>query len=248
MLEISQLGKSFGGLHALSDFSVVVRAGEILGLIGPNGSGKTTAINVLTGLYPASKGGLALSGQDLTAAKSEKIARAGIARTFQNLRLFSSQSVLDNVRTGQTIHCRSPLSRFSAFASTEEKQLRCEALALIERFGLGERVDWPAGSLSYGEKKRLEIARALAMRPKVLLLDEPAAGMNPVELEWLMAAIREIGQSGIAVILVEHHMRLIMRVCDNLAVLNFGVKIAEGPPSDIARHPEVIAAYLGVAH
>jgi ABC-type branched-subunit amino acid transport system ATPase component len=189
-----------------------------------------------------------MGGHELTDAKPEVIARAGMVRTFQNLRLFSSHSVMDNVRTGQSILCKSMLSRFSAFATKEELELRREADALIERFGLWDRRDWPAGVLSYGEKKRLEMARALAMRPKVLLLDEPAAGMNAVELEWLMKVIREIGASGVSVVLVEHHMKLIMNVCDNIAVLNFGAKIAEGAPVAISCDPEVITAYLGKSH
>ena len=245
MLRISNLSKSFGGLQALAGLSFAVRPGEIFGLIGPNGSGKTTTINVLTGIFPASDGAFFLNEQDLTRSKPESIVRTGMARTFQNLRLFASHSVLDNVRTGQTIHCKSLASRFSAFATGEEKKLRREAEALLKRFGLDERAHWPAGALSYGEKKRLEIARALALRPKALLLDEPAAGMNPVELQWLMGAIREIGESGVAVVLIEHHMKLIMSVCHNIAVLNFGAKIAEGPPAAIARDPEVIATYLG---
>jgi len=245
LLRVSKLSKSFGGLRALSEVSFSVGAGEIFGLIGPNGSGKTTTINLLTGILPPSGGSFWLDGVELSHARPEFIVRAGMARTFQNLRPFASQSVRDNVRAGQTIHCKSVFARFNAFTTDDEREMGREADALIRRFGLQERTDWPAGSLSYGEKKRLEIARALAMRPRVLLLDEPAAGMNPVELEWLMAAIREIGASGVAVLLVEHHMKLIMNVCHNIAVLNFGEMIAHGPPDAISCDPQVVTAYLG---
>lgn len=248
ILEVENLSKSFGGLRALTGLSLSIMPGQILGLIGPNGSGKTTTINILTGLFSASAGCIRLSGEDITARKPEQIVRAGMARTFQNLRLFPTRTVFDNVRAGQHIHSRSWLSFLSAIPTSEERALMHEARALLERFQLCERTTSKAGELSYGDKKRLEIARALASRPRVLLLDEPAAGMNPVEVQWLVEMLKKIRESGVSILLVEHHMKLIMSVCDEITVLNFGSKIAEGSPSQISKNPEVIAAYLGAGH
>jgi len=248
MLEVEHLSKSFGGLHALVDVSFSVKTGEIFGLIGPNGSGKTTTINLLTGVYKASTGKVALDGKDLSGKSPHVIVKAGLARTFQNLRLFPGRTVLDNVRAAQTVHCRSLWSRFGAFQNAEERKLREEAEQLLQRLSLTDRIKWQASALSYGEKKRLEIARALALRPRILLLDEPAAGMNPVELDWLIKVVHEIKESGVGIVLIEHHMKLVMNVCDRIAVLNFGRKIAEDEAGTIARDPAVIEAYLGKAH
>jgi len=247
MFSVSDLSKFFGGLKALDNLGFSLSAGEIMGLIGPNGSGKTTTINVITGIFPASQGKVTLEGQDLTNMRSDKVAKAGIARTFQNLRLFGRHTVRDNIRVSQTVLCKSLISRLSAVPTSEERQLSEKADILLEQFQLADVRHRTADSLSYGERKRLEMARALAMQPRVLLLDEPAAGMNPNELDWLAETILQLRSTGLAIVLVEHHMKLVMSICDRVTVLNFGRKIAEGSPDEVSRNQDVITAYLGEA-
>jgi len=244
---VSDLSKSFGGLKALDQLDFSLSGGEVMGLIGPNGSGKTTTINVITGIFPATRGTVHLDDQDLTNRRADQVARAGIARTFQNLRLFGRHTVRNNIRASQTVLCKSLLSRLSAIPTAEERRLAEEADALLEQFQLTDLSRRTADSLSYGEKKRVEMARALAMRPRVLLLDEPAAGMNPTELEWLAETILRLRSTGMAIVLVEHHMKLVMRICDRITVLNFGSKIAEGTPQVVSQDKDVITAYLGEA-
>ena len=245
MFEIKGLSKSFGGLNALKDLDIAVSGGQIMGLIGPNGSGKTTTINLVTGLLKANTGTVSLGNNDLTNQPADFIAKSGAARTYQNLRIFTRETVRNNIRVAQTTLCKSFVSKAFSFLSNSEVGLSDEVDRLMEKFNLTHVANKRAASLSYGEKKRLEIARALALKPKVLLLDEPAAGMNALELEWLAETISDLKKSGLAIILVEHHMSLVMKVCDKITVLNFGNKIAEGSPEEITRNEEVVTAYLG---
>jgi branched-chain amino acid transport system ATP-binding protein len=249
LLEMNKVTVRFGGLVAVSEVDFHVAPGELVGLIGPNGAGKTTLFNVITGVYAPSDGTVHFAGHPVGGEPPFKITARGIARTFQNIRLFASLSVADNVVTALNLHSKSgffsALWRGKAFR-TEEAENREEARKLLEIFGLANAAHAPCRSLAYGDQRRLEIVRALATKPRLLLLDEPAAGMNPTEKVELMKLIRFIRERfNLAVLLVEHDMKVVMGICERIAVLEYGRKIAEGTPSEIQRDRRVIAAYLG---
>lgn len=248
ILQASGLTKHFGGLPALEEVSFAARKGEVTSLIGPNGAGKTTFINCLTGLLMPDRGSMVFDGVELAGLPPHRIARLGIARTFQNLRLFGRLSVLDNVLCGLSAEAGDSL--LEAFLRTpalrhRERRLRLAALEALDTFGLGDRTDLRASDLSYGDKKRLELARAFVSGPRLLLLDEPVAGLNPDETERVGALIRQMRRSGATLVLVEHDMDLVMSVSDQVVVLDGGHRIAGGPPEDVRRNPLVLEAYLG---
>ncbi len=249
MLECRHLGIDFGGLHAVEDFNLTVGKTEIAGLIGPNGAGKTTVFNLLTKVYAPTRGTILLDGVDTANMTTDQAAQAGIARTFQNIRLFDTLTVEDNVRIG--LHNQVKYGMWSAIFRLprywlSEKELHDRALELLDVFNMADSAGDIAGSLPYGAQRRLEIVRALATNPKLLLLDEPAAGMNPSETAELMENIRKIRDDfKIAIMLIEHDMDLVMGVCEGIAVLNFGRIIAKGTPDQIQENPQVIEAYLG---
>lgn len=247
LLAVSGLSVGFGGLAALSDVGFGVAEGSAHGLIGPNGAGKTTLFNVISGLFRPQSGRIQFAGQDILDLPAEGRARLGIARTFQNIRLFADMSVLETVMTGMHVRMRAGLAaillRLPGFRA-EEGRARGDALALLDLVGLADPRR-RAGDLSYGEQRRLEIARALAAGPKLLMLDEPAAGMNPSETTALVGLVARLRAQGLTILLVEHDMPFVMRLCDRITVLNFGRRIAEGSPADIRVDRQVIAAYLG---
>lgn len=249
ILEVHRLGIDFGGLHAVEDFSIMLGRTEISGLIGPNGAGKTTVFNLLTNVYQPTHGVILIDGIDTRGKKTWQLNQLGIARTFQNIRLFSKLSVEDNVKIGLHNACQSSLAasmlRLPSYWSAEKKAHET-AMELLSIFDMQHMASWESGSLPYGAQRRLEIVRALATSPKVLLLDEPAAGMNPSETAELMHNIKKIRDTfHLAILLIEHDMNLVMGICEGIAVLNYGKIIAKGTPDEIKSNPLVIEAYLG---
>ena len=249
ILDVQNLSISFGGLHAVDDFHITIEKGQLYGLIGPNGAGKTTVFNLLTGVYKHDEGIIRLDGQDITGRSTIEVNMAGVARTFQNIRLFKNLSVLDNVKVGLHNHFRystlEGILRLPRYHKVE-KEMNERAMELLKVFDLDGQADFLASNLPYGKQRELEIARALATQPKLLLLDEPAAGMNPNETQDLMKTIRFVRDNfDVSILLIEHDMKLVSGICEKLTVLNFGRVLAQGDTSEVLNNPEVITAYLG---
>ncbi len=251
LLSVKSVSKRFGGLQALADVALTIRRGQIYGLIGPNGAGKTTFFNVITGLYQADSGSFELAGKPYSPSAPHEVARAGIARTFQNIRLFGEMTALENVMVGR--HVRTRAGVIGAVLRTpatrrEEAAIRSRAAELLEYVGISQYADYRARTLSYGDQRRLEIARALATDPQLLALDEPAAGMNATEKLGLRDLLESISRDGKTILIIEHDVKLVMGLCDRVTVLDYGKSIAEGEPSEIQSNAAVIEAYLGGGH